>query len=43
MQLYHVQYGEDLMPLLDVAERARTVNARGEYIDHRYSSPLASM
>ena len=35
-----IQYGEECVPLLDFAERARTVNARGEYIDHRYSARL---
>ena len=32
-----VQYlGGDGVDVLNFAERARTVNARGEYVDHRY-------
>ena len=36
MYMYVIQYGEEGVALLDFGERARTVNARGEYIDHRY-------
>ena len=33
---HQLQYlGGDLMPVLDFAERARTVNARGEYVNNR--------
>lgn len=31
-----MQNREEVIPLLDFAERARTVNAKGEYVDHRY-------
>lgn len=30
------QYADDPIPVLTVAERSRTVNARGQYVDHRY-------
>ena len=30
------QYSEDVIPVLSVADRARTVNAKGEYVDHRW-------
>ena len=32
-----LQYAEELVPMLNVAERACTVNAMGEYVDHRYT------
>ena len=36
-----VQYlGGDGVDVLNFAERARTVNARGEYVDHRYDVVL---
>ena len=36
------QYAEEAIPVLTAAERARTVNAKGEYIDHRYISSFRS-
>lgn len=32
-----MQYRDDVIPLLDFADRARTVNAKGEYVDHRWT------
>ena len=37
------QYAEETIPVLTAAERARTVNARGEYIDHRYPNTNDTM
>lgn len=37
------QYAEEAIPILTAAERARTVNARGEYIDHRYPNTNDTM
>lgn len=37
------QYAEEAIPVLTAAERARTVNARGEYIDHRYPNTNDTM
>jgi len=35
LQRMRTQYADGTLPVLTAAERARTVNARGEYVDHQ--------